>query len=179
MQVYLVRHPRPLNVEGLCYGDLDVPVETKVLTAAAETVSSQITSETLAQASIHSSPSLRCLELARRLASPREPAQCEELMEMNFGDWQGLAWGELPREQLDAWAKDVWGYRPGGGESANMVAARWERWLVQARRIGAGSIIAVTHAGVIRVALARSGHLRTTPLEARISFGSVHHLDIA
>lgn len=180
MQVYLVRHPRPSNVEGLCYGDLDVPVEAKVFTVAAETVSGQISSETLAQASIYSSPSMRCLELARRLASPREPVQCKELMEMNFGDWQGRAWDKLPRVQLDAWARDVWGYRPGGGESAEMVAARWQCWLVQARRIGAGSIVAVTHAGVIRVALARSGHLRTkAPLEAPISFNSVHHLDIA
>jgi alpha-ribazole phosphatase len=180
MQVYLVRHPRPLTVEGLCYGDLDVPVEAELFTAAVEMVSAQITSETLAQAIIYSSPSSRCLELARRLASPREPVSCEQLMEMNFGNWQGQAWDKLPREQLDAWAKDVWGYRPGGGESAEMVAARWQRWLAQARRIEAGSIVAVTHAGVIRVALACSGYLKATaPLEAHISFGSVHHLDIA
>jgi len=180
MQVYLVRHPQPLNVGGLCYGDLEVPVEAKVLSAAAETVSEQISSERIAQASIYSSPSSRCLGLAQRLASPREPVRCEELMEMNFGDWQGRAWDELPREQLDAWAKDIWAYRPGGGESAEMVATRWMRWLAHVRRSEAGRIVAVTHAGVIRVALARSGRLGTAaPLEAPISFGSVHFLDIA
>ena len=100
-------------------------------------------------------------------------------MEMNFGQWQGLAWDAVPRQQIDAWAKDVWGYRPGGGESAEMVAARWQRWLSQLPRISGGSVVAVTHAGVIRVALACSGRLNAvSALEVAVPFGSVHRLPI-
>ena len=100
-------------------------------------------------------------------------------MEMNFGDWQGTRWDSIAREKIDEWAKDAWGYRPGGGESAEMVAARWERWVNQVRKVNRDAVIAVTHAGVIRVALARSG-LRSDPsaLEAHIPFGSVHRLNI-
>jgi broad specificity phosphatase PhoE len=59
-----------------------------------------------------------------------------------------------------------------------MVAARWQRWLQQLRRIDTGSVVAVTHAGVIRVALARCGQLDgVSALEATIPFGSVHRLD--
>jgi broad specificity phosphatase PhoE len=39
--------------------------------------------------------------------------------------------------------------------------------------------VAVTHAGVIRVALARSGRVNGgSALEAHIPFGSVHRLDL-
>jgi alpha-ribazole phosphatase len=99
---------------------------------------------------------------------------------MNFGQWQGLAWNRVPRAEVDAWANDVWGYEPGGGESAEMVAARWQRWLDRLLRIDGGSVVAVTHAGVIRVALARSGRLdEVSALQTTVPFGSVHRLDLA
>jgi alpha-ribazole phosphatase len=179
MDIYLVRHPQPVDADGLCYGHLEVAVTEQAIAAAAETVWAQIPRETLDGARIYCSSSLRCLGLARRIASPREPMPAEDLMEMSFGLWQGLAWDAVPRQQLDAWAMDVWGYRPGGGESAEMVAARWQRWLSQLPRISGGSVVAVTHAGVIRVALACSGRLdAVSALEAAIPFGSVHRLNI-
>ena len=177
MHIYLVRHPPPIATEGLCYGRLEVAVTAQATAAAAEAVSGQIPGETLEVARIYCSPSARCVEVARRIASPREPTPAEDLMEMNFGRWQGLTWDAVPREEIDAWAKDVWRYRPGGGESAEMVAARWQRWLSEVCSIG-GSIVAVTHAGVIRAALARTGQLDgDAALTAPVPFGSVHRLN--
>jgi hypothetical protein len=47
------------------------------------------------------------------------------------------------------------------------------------RKINRDAIIAVTHAGVIRVALARGGQRSgSSGLEAHIPFGSVHRLDV-
>ena len=179
MDIYLVRHPQPVDADGWCYGRLEVAVTQQAIAAAAEAVSAQIPSEALESARVYCSPSSRCLELARHIASPRKPTPAEDLMEMNFGDWQGLAWDAVPREQIDAWAKDVWGYRPGGGESADMVATRWRRWLHQLRRIDGSSVVAVTHAGVIRVALARCGQLDgASALQAPVPFGSVHRLSM-
>ena len=179
MQIYLIRHPQPSCVDGLCYGRLDVGVERQVLSDAADSVLAHIPRRTLAGARLYSSPSSRCSGLARHLAAPREPILAEDLAEMSFGDWEGKAWDAIPREQMDSWTADVWGYRPGGGESAEMVAARWERWVQQQRKAKSDGAVVVTHAGVIRVALARSG-LRREPLalEAEIPFGSVHCLDI-
>jgi alpha-ribazole phosphatase len=177
MHIYLIRHPPPSRIDGLCYGRLEVAVTPQALDEAADAVSAQIPGETLDDAHVYCSPSSRCVELARRIASPREPTPAEDLLEMNFGRWQGLAWDAVPREEIDAWAKDVWRYRPGGGESAEMVAARWQRWLSQLRNDG-GSVVAVTHAGVIRVALARAGQLDgDAALSAPVPFGSVHRLD--
>jgi len=177
MHIYLVRHPPPIGTDGLCYGRLEVAVTPQAIDDAAEAMSVHIPGETLEDARVYCSPSSRCVELARRIASPREPTQAEDLLEMNFGRWQGLAWDAVPREEIDAWAKDVWHYRPGGGESADMVADRWQRWLSQLRNDGR-SVVAVTHAGVIRVALARAGQLDgDAALTAPVPFGSVHRLD--
>jgi len=179
MHVYLIRHPPPIHVDGLCYGRLDVAVDERDIAATAESVFGQIASQTLASARIFCSPASRCMALARRIASPNEPTAAEDLIEMSFGHWQGIRWDAIGQQQLDAWAKDVWGYRPGGGESAQMVAARWERWLRRVHRSGRGDVVAVTHAGVIRVALARAGRGNgPAALEARIPFGSVHRLDV-
>jgi alpha-ribazole phosphatase len=179
MQVYLIRHPPPSDIEGLCYGRLDVAVKKQAIISTAESVSARIPGQSLASACVYSSPSSRCVGLARRLASPRKPTTAEDLIEMNFGRWEGLAWDAVPRDQLDAWVNDVWNYRPGGGESAEMVATRWSRWLDHVQRIGNGTVVAVTHAGVIRVALARSGQLdSSSAIEAPIPFGSVHRLDL-
>jgi alpha-ribazole phosphatase len=179
MRIYLVRHPPPVGVDGLCYGRLEVPVDEQSIAATAESVVAQMHNQSFESARIYSSPSSRCLELARRLASPHEPTSSEDLLEMSFGDWQGARWDSIERGKIDEWAKDAWGYRPGGGESAEMVATRWERWVNEMRQINRDGVIAVTHAGVIRVALVRSG-LCSGPsgLEAHIPFGSVHRLDI-
>jgi alpha-ribazole phosphatase len=179
MRIYLVRHPPPVGVDGLCYGRLEVPVDDQAFDATADSVVAQMPEHLLGNVRIYSSPSLRCMGLAGRLASPDEPTSVDDLIEMSFGDWQGTRWDAIEREKIDEWAKDAWGYRPGGGESAQMVAARWERWVNQIRQADGDTVIAVTHAGVIRVALARSG-LRASPseLDAPIPFGSVHRLDV-
>jgi len=179
LQLFLVRHPVPVAADGLCYGRLEVAVENQTTIAAARSVRKAIPARALAEAQICSSPSLRCLGLARLIATPQEPTTHEDLTEMNFGDWQGRGWDEIPREQLDAWAADLWNYRPGGGESAAMVAVRWERWITRMRQSDPRCLIAVTHAGVIRVALSRCGKTPdATVVAMTVPFGSVHQVTL-
>jgi alpha-ribazole phosphatase len=179
MHIYLIRHPPPIEVDGLCYGRLDVAVDQKDIATTAESIFDRIPRQILASARIYCSPASRCMGLARHIASPREPTAAADLIEMSFGQWQGIRWDAIAPLEIDAWAKDLWGYRPGGGESAEMVATRWERWLHQVRGSDGGDVVAVTHAGVIRVALARSGRNHGSPApDAHIPFGSVHRLDL-
>jgi len=178
MRIYLVRHPPPIGVDGLCYGRLDVGVEEHAIGETAGSVSAQIPSQVLESARIYSSPASRCMGLARRIAAPGAPAPTEDLSEMNFGDWQGSRWDSISRNKIDEWAKDPWGYRPGGGESAEMVASRWERWLHDVRQLECDAVIAVTHAGIIRVALARSVRVDDLAvLNLHVPFGSVRRLE--
>jgi alpha-ribazole phosphatase len=180
MEVYLIRHPKPARCEGLCYGRNEVPVHPDVLATAAASVRSLIPACVLRQAAMFTSPASRCLGLARELAAPREPCIAEELHEMHFGTWEGLPWESVPREELDAWAADMWSYRAGGGESTAMVAQRWRGWCKRvAVQIGGRGLpaVAVTHAGLIRVALAGARDLGATLL-IDAPFGSVHRIEI-
>jgi alpha-ribazole phosphatase len=180
MRLYLIRHPRPCSATGLCYGRQDVAVDADSVASAAAAVRERIPERVLECAGIFSSPASRCVLLARELAAPREPSIAEDLVEMSFGSWEGQAWECVPREQLDAWGRDVWHYRPGGAESAAMVAARWRRWASVARSSGAECAVAVTHAGVIRIALEAAGMLPTGEFfQAPVAFGSVHCIDLA
>jgi len=179
MEIYLVRHPRPSQSEGLCYGRTDRPVDPDALAAAVASVRSRIPAYIQRRAAIFTSPAPRCLGLARELTAPREPGVVEELHEMHFGAWEGVPWTSVPRVELDAWATDVWTYRPGGGESATMVAARWRRWAarVAARIAERVPVIAVTHAGLIRIALAGASRLGPE-LSLDVPFASVHRIDL-
>ena len=180
MEVYLIRHPRPARCEGVCYGRDDVAVDAETLAAAAASVRSLIPAGVLRQAEMFTSPASRCLGLARELAAPREPCIVEELHEMHFGAWEGLPWESLPRAELDAWAADIWSYRAGGGESTAMVAKRWRSWCKRvAAQIGARGLpaVAVTHAGLIRVALAGARDVGAKLL-IDAPFGSVHRVTL-
>ncbi|NNM62962.1 MAG: phosphoglycerate mutase [Steroidobacteraceae bacterium] len=180
MQLYLIRHPEPIGVDGRCYGRTDMRVEEAAIARALPSIAASLSARTLADAEIHCSPLTRCMGLARRIAAPREPIVDEDLVEIDFGAWEGLPWDEVPRDAIDAWTRDIWGYRPGGGESAAMVASRWHRWLTRVQHGTAQTVIAVTHAGVIRVALsptAPSGE--AVPIATPIPFGAVYRLQIA
>jgi alpha-ribazole phosphatase len=180
MEIYLIRHPKPARCVGLCYGRNEVPVDPDVLAAAAASVRSLIPARVLRQAAMFTSPASRCLGLARELAAPREPCIAEELHEMHFGAWEDLPWESVPREELDAWAADVWSYRAGGGESAAMVAQRWRSWCKRvAGQIGGRGLpaVAVTHAGLIRVALAGARDVGAKLL-IDAPFGSIHRVDV-
>jgi alpha-ribazole phosphatase len=180
MRLYLVRHPRPSDSIRLCYGRRDVPVAPAAVAEAASAVREAIPQAVLHEAPIYSSPSTRALELARALAAPREPRVNENLREMGFGAWEGRTWDAIPRAEIDAWAEDVWGYRAGGDESAAMVRDRWQRFCAALRGVRPiRDLIAVTHSGVIRVALVTAGLLSEEGFpRAPIEYASVHPIDV-
>lgn len=143
MILYLIRHPRPLIAPGVCYGQLDVDIDDPATLAA--TLRSQLP----VGVPVISSPLQRCLKLAQAI----DPA-CRtdaRLKEIAFGDWEGLAWDDIPRLDIDAWAADLMGYCPPGGESAAQMAGRVRDCLGYLKHPG---VVLVTHAGVIRQIMA-------------------------
>lgn len=178
MALYLIRHLEPSGVRGVCYGRRDFPCNARTLASGAAAIRARLPERVLADAPLFTSPLSRCRGLAQALIAPRAPSIAEELIELDFGAWEGIRWDALPREELDTWARDVWHYRPGGGESAAMVEERWRRWCDRVASLDAASIVAVTHAGVIRTALAWSGVLaRPDAARASIAFGSVYAIE--
>ena len=177
MQLYLIRHPEPLGARGTCYGRTDLGIEAGSLDRTVAAIRAQIPARVLRQADVFSSPATRCLKLARALAAPRKPVVAEDLWEMNFGSWEGKPWAEIPRDELDAWARDPWGYAPGGAESPSMVARRWRNWSAEVQSAATRAAIAVTHAGVTRVALASLNAAGAAA--AAVPFGAVVRIDLA
>lgn len=175
MLIYLIRHARPQGAEGRCYGRSEVSVTDEETTRVAQSLRTALPAAILAAAPIHSSPLSRCASLARELAPARAPVISPELLELDFGSWEGSAWDAVPRVELDAWAGDPWGYAPGGGESAQCAWLRFRAWSGRLKDGGAHAVVAVTHAGLIRLALA-AGSADPSGLALSIPYGSVHQV---
>lgn len=149
MILHLVRHPKPLVDAGICYGRLDIPAENAA--AAAERLRAELPPDL----PLWSSPLRRCRQLAEQLHPA--PMFDDRLVEMDFGRWEGQAWDAIPRSELDAWAADIAGYAPPGGESPRQLQ---ERALDFIAGLDVPEAVIVTHGGVIRVLLA---HWRKLP----------------
>lgn len=104
---------------------------------------------------VQASPLQRAVETARLLGL--EPASLEpRLMEMHYGDWEGATRAELEARYGDAFDRRAGrglDFRPDGGESPAELKTRLWSWLEDVRQDGVDTV-AVTHRGVIRMALA-------------------------
>jgi alpha-ribazole phosphatase len=151
--VILLRHSRPAVAEGTCYGRSDLAPGPD-FEAAAATVLAGLPPV----AAVRSSPLVRCLRLAERIAATRGLALDTDprLIEMDFGRWEARLWAEIDRGELDAWAADFDHARPHGGESVAMLAARVGAAL-RAAEPSDPPVLWVTHSGVVRAACAITG----------------------
>ena len=154
MPLILVRHTRPKVPAGVCYGMTDLELAPTFDDEAAAVVAALPPVERLV-----SSPLRRCRRLAERIGAARgiAPVFDDRLRELDFGAWEGIAWDAIPRAELDAWAADFFHARPHGGESVHMLRERVGTAIADYRRSGVSHAV-VTHAGVIKAALAESGH---------------------
>lgn len=99
---------------------------------------------------IYSSPQARCQLMAERYSVGREVIYDQRLKEFNFGLWEGRAWSEISRFDIDRWCSDIAEFCPPEGESFRMLIARVGQWLSEVFQLGGGNCVAFTHAGVIK-----------------------------
>ena len=147
----MLRHTTPLVAPGTCYGQTDLDVA-----GSFEQEVEQILQRLPDFAAIVSSPLQRCRKLADQVAAhARLDVRIEaRLIEMDFGRWEGTAWTDIPRPELDQWASDFHDARPHGGETVGELKARVDAALAEIWSTAIPTLV-VTHAGVIRAALAQ------------------------
>ncbi len=110
---------------------------------------------------IVSSPHRAAIETVAALGVTAEIAPL--LADMDFGAWSGRRFAELDDAELAQWLADPTGATP-GGETLNAVAARVGGWM-DACVSADGPILAVSHAAVLRAAIA---HALSVPVAATL-----------
>ena len=101
-----------------------------------------------------SSPLSRARDTARALGAA-DPVDAPELIEMDWGEWQGCTLPALRARDPEGMRRNEargLDFRPRGGESPREVRARVAAW-VRGLDPGGPPLVAVTHKGVIRAAL--------------------------
>lgn len=169
--LYLIRHTQPSIAPGACYGQLDIGL-TDSFDEEASCVLRWLPSVEL----ILTSPLQRARRLAEHLAQTQ---RCElradaRLMEKHFGIWEGQAWDDIARGEIDAWAADTMGYAPEGGESAQQLMQRVQILLHDIAQLPQQNIALVAHGGSIRAMLAQIGDVPLIDiLSWEVGYGAV------
>lgn len=169
--LYLIRHTTPCIAAGICYGQMDMEVADS-FAAEADRVNSWLPPVEL----IITSPLRRAHRLATHLTQAQNCGLCSDsrLMEMHFGDWEGRAWSDIARSEIDAWSTDTLHYTPPNGESAHHMMLRVQSIVQDVAQLPQQTIALVAHGGSIRAALALlAGIPLPLTLNWQIDYGSV------
>ncbi|MEX5578350.1 histidine phosphatase family protein [Pseudophaeobacter sp. A-200-2] len=151
IRLALLRHGHTdWNRAGRIQGRSDIALD--------DTARSELTAQALPApwdaADLWSSPLLRAAETAKLVAG-RDPQTAPELIEMDWGDWEGLRGIDLKADPKSGF-RDIehwgWDYRPPGGETPAEVWERIAPWLQRLTR----DTVAVCHIGIMRMILARA-----------------------
>lgn len=106
---------------------------------------------------VYTSPLERTRQTAEPIAAACGLELIEEaaLVEIDFGDWNGRSFAELDADpDWRRWNGDRDQARPPGGETMLEVQQRLGRFLETLARSGHGAVVAVSHADVIKSAVA-------------------------
>lgn len=142
------RHPKPQGAQGRCIGRTDLPVDPRKAKRLAHRIRAEARRDGLPKVVV-TSPLQRCAAVGRVLRTwgwrHRLDAQ---LLELDFGRWDGQPWDVLGPALLDTWVADFAHHEPGGGESLVALFQRVRAWQPQA-----GEHCVVGHGGWIRARL--------------------------
>jgi len=150
--VHLIRHTRPDITPGICYGRSELP-----LAASADEEIRAVLDRLPQVDAVFTSPAARCRRLASTVAAARGASCIDDarLLELDFGRWEGRAWDDISRDEIDRWGADLWNVAPGDGESLSQLWARVAEFCAD-RRLAeiheqTRHVVVVAHQGPLRV----------------------------
>ncbi|MEK8029942.1 histidine phosphatase family protein [Ideonella sp. DXS29W] len=136
------RHPRPEGAGGLCVGArTDLPVDRRRAKRLAHRIRQQARRERLPRV-VATSPLQRCAAVGRWLRRWGWEHRIDaDLIELDFGEWDGQPWASVSRDAVDAWCANFAHHAPGGGETLDHLLHRAAAWRAS------GAYCVVTHGG--------------------------------
>lgn len=154
MVLYIWRHPKPIAANGFCIGQTDISVDKRKIKRLANKIQRFVRFHQLPKV-IWVSPLHRSLKVGEILAPHGfQYHVAPELAEIDFGNWDGQPWAQIPKQQIDDWCDHFADFAPKGGESLQQLFERVENWLneMAAQNRGQKPVLAVGHAGWINAA---------------------------
>ncbi len=152
-----IRHAPVVEHGGRIYGQRDMACDTSDAAAMSWLAAALPEGAVWVTSHLRRAIDTAAANAAAGLEAP-EPIIERDLAEQDFGDWQGLAWDELRaagKPDYDAFWNDPGNVSPPGGESLVQVMARVSAVIERlTAEHGGRDIVAVTHGGTIRSALA-------------------------
>lgn len=159
MQLYIWRHPKPKQVQGLCFGQSEVAVDRRKLKRLAHQIQRFVRVNKLPK-QIWVSPLQRSKQVGEYLAT--QGFECyvdDRLLETHFGVWEGKPWSQISKEDIDNWCDNFADFAPTGGESLRQLFQRVAAWIEQQKQPQAEpdnsnfkTVLVVGHAGWINTA---------------------------
>lgn len=146
MDIYLIRHTTPAIEKGVVYGQTDIDV-TPDFIKEATTIQQNISTKIEA---VYSSPLQRCTKLAHFLFD-KTIVEDPRLLEVNFGNWEGLKWNDIEEKELNSWMKNFVTTAPPNGESMADMLKRVQSFWTELLKLNHSKVVVITHAGVIRL----------------------------
>ncbi|MBL10305.1 MAG: hypothetical protein CL402_07305 [Acidiferrobacteraceae bacterium] len=136
-----MRHTEPLVDPNICYGRLDVDLDISFLQQGPKILESL----PLPFDRVFTSPLKRCIRLADTLKLPY--IIDARILELDFGEWEGLSWAEIGENQIDAWAADPYNFTFPKGENFASLCSRVGAFL---NDLTDDKTLLISHAGVIK-----------------------------
>jgi len=181
MEIYLIRHTKPLIDKSICYGQTNVAIDDVSFNVSIQSILSQLPDTTDV---IYASPLIRCSLLASYLSEYKynhlNVVYSDLLKEVDFGKWENNKWDDIDQVDLQIWMNDFVNQKPYGGENFIELHQRVKNFLDILTNQSFISVVIVTHAGVIRSILS---HVNQTLLKDAFSikceYGSVIKLKLS
>ena len=152
MELYLIRHTKPLVDKGVCYGFTDLDVADSFEEESLE-VRRELQALDGLDAVVYSSPLQRCLKLSQSLFNNIQLDA--RLQELNFGTWEMKEWDLIDRSVLDEWMNDFVNLACPNGESFMDLNKRVQAFMIELKARRHSKVALVCHGGVIRAILAQ------------------------
>jgi broad specificity phosphatase PhoE len=154
--IVFARHGQTeLNQSGRLQGRIDAPL-SEVGQEQAAALGARFASEPVQR--VLSSPLRRARDTAAAIATPHAlPVEVDDrLIELDYGDWDGVALADVPAVDWATWHSDR-DFAPPGGERLPDVTQRIASLLTElAASAGDALVVAVSHVSPIKAAVCRA-----------------------